>query len=129
MAACGSDMTITNDIRCVSPDKPVHQLRIIYQGGSIAALASASLLASAGHQVVIFEKDVDMLELNTDRASGRRGRVSACAFKVGLSCASSAVLADLKSCMSRCLDGTLTDQYVGQACRNSGSFTRCCVVG
>lgn len=70
-------MTVTHDIRRVSPEKPAQQLRIIYQGGSIAALASASLLASAGHQVIIFEKDVDVLDLDVDRASRQCGRVGA----------------------------------------------------
>ena len=73
-------MTITNDIRCVSPHKPTQRIRIIFQGGSIAALASASLLASDGHEVIIFEKDVDVLELDTDR---KHGRVSGFAVNVG----------------------------------------------
>ena len=69
-------MAITNDPQHIRQEKPHEQLRVIYQGGSIAALASASLLASAGHQVVIFEKDSDALDLETVVSSRDSGRVS-----------------------------------------------------
>ena len=68
-------MAVTNDLQHIRPAKPDAQLRVIYQGGSIAALASASLLASAGHQVIIFEKDSDALELQSV-TSNERDRVS-----------------------------------------------------
>lgn len=59
--------------------KPTDRLRVIYQGGSIAALASASLLADAGYDVILFEMDKDNLELGDDGAmdySGGRVRCS-----------------------------------------------------
>lgn len=58
-----------------SCSKPEDRLRVIYQGGSIAALASASLLADAGYEVILFEKDKDPLALDDkgamDYAGGR----------------------------------------------------------
>ena len=53
--------------------KPADRLRVIYQGGSIAALASASLLADAGYDVILFEKDKDNLELAPDGAMDYSG--------------------------------------------------------
>ena len=56
--------------------KPAGSLRAIFQGGSIAALASASLLADAGYEVLVFEKDSDVLTLDANgRMQYAKGRV------------------------------------------------------